>query len=158
MLSSLQNITLQIDTFPNRFPNRFVYLLLCLLFLSSCMAQRPQTGVAFEDRSVAETDTTSYQIIVFDPGFEGWYLVNSKPLQYHTQSWLEFRNRQYVAAWNARVSGGSHSRFFETQIEYQPDLDYGLEVNHRLFYYFQFVEIKLGIPILLGLRPSKIIR
>jgi hypothetical protein len=41
-----------------------------------------------------------------------------------------------------------YSRFFETTIDYDPFLDYGLELNHRLFYYFMFVEKKLKIPIL----------
>lgn len=133
-------------------------MLLISLLVSSCLVQRPLPGVALLDNTSAESDTLTYEVIVFDPGFEGWYLLHSKPLQYHSQTWLESRNRQYVTEWNARVTGGNQSGFFESYIDYRPDLDYGLEVNHRLFYYFQYVEIKLGIPIIPALRPAKFIR
>ncbi len=142
----------------NRYRVSFVLILLSLILLSSCILKRPLTGVALEDKPANESDSTAYEIIVLDPGFEGWYLSHSKPIHYHSQSWLEFQNRQYVAAWNARVGGGVNSRFFVNTIDYQHNLDYGLEVNHRLFYYFQYVEVKLGIPILSARRPSQFIR
>ena len=38
--------------------------------------------------------------------------------------------------------------FFQTIIGYEPNVDYGFKLNHKLFYYFQYVEHKLRIPIL----------
>ncbi len=39
-------------------------------------------------------------------------------------------------------------RSFQTIIGYEPGEDYGFELNNKLFYYFQYVEQVLRIPIL----------
>ena len=40
--------------------------------------------------------------------------------------------------------------FFEPIIGYNPEVDYGFELNHKLFYYFQYVENVLKIRIMEG--------
>ena len=42
------------------------------------------------------------------------------------------------------------SSFFEPIIGYDPTVDYGFELNHKLFYYFQYVENVLKIQIMPG--------
>ena len=102
-------------------------------------------------------DSIEYALIILDPGFETWFLTQARPMWYHSQSYLESWNRQYVTAWNSKAMTGRNSRYFETFIDYQPHVDYGLELNHKLFYYFQYVEKKLRIPILpSGMGPQSL--
>ena len=42
------------------------------------------------------------------------------------------------------------SSFFEPIIGYEPTVDYGFDLNHELFYYFQYVENVLKIQIMPG--------
>lgn len=123
-------------------------LILFMGFLASCAGQMKLASVAIDDPENNETDSVEYELIVFDPGFESWYLSHSKPDWYYSQTYYEMWNRQYVTAWNNKTMTPRYSRFFETTIDYNPFVDYGLELNHRLFYYFMFVENKLKIPIL----------
>jgi hypothetical protein len=37
---------------------------------------------------------------------------------------------------------------FDMLINYEPTVDYGMEVERKLYYYFRWVDTKLGIPIL----------
>ena len=67
---------------------------------------------------------------------------------FKSQAYYENWNRQYVSAWNFNATQASKSNFFEPIVGYEPDVDYGLEINHKLFYYFQYVENVLKIEIL----------
>ncbi len=107
---------------------------------------------------VAEVaDTVEYELIIIDPGFDSWFISHAKPVWFYSQSYLESWNRQYVTAWNSKTMSGRQNRFFETYIDYLPHIDYGLELNYKLFYYFQYVERKLRVPVLpQGIRPQNL--
>lgn len=57
-------------------------------------------------------------------------------------------NRQYVAAWNAKAANPIRYPFFQPIQGYDPTEHYGLKLNRKLFYYFQYVQNVLKIPIL----------
>lgn len=135
--------------------NKFIVIISSLLLLAACVSQKAGKTVTISNAAGNKEDSVTYELIILDPEFESWMVTHSKPIWYHSQSYLESWNRMYVSAWNSKVTSGSSSRFFETYIDYQSQIDYGLELNYRLFYYFQFVERRLKIPILpAGLRPQ----
>lgn len=137
--------------------NKFIIIIGSLLIMAACISQKTGKTVTISDENNNQEDSVTYELIILDPEFESWMITNSKPVWYHSQSYLESWNRMYVSAWNSKVTSGSRSRFFETYIDYQHHIDYGLELNYRLFYYFQFVERRLKIPILpAGLRPQSL--
>lgn len=135
--------------------NKFIVIIASLFIVAACISRKTGKTVAISNTPGNQEDSVTYELIILDPEFESWMITNSKPMWYHSQSYLESWNRMYVSAWNSKATSGSGSRFFETYIDYQNQIDYGLELNYRLFYYFQFVERRLKIPILpAGLRPQ----
>jgi hypothetical protein len=66
-----------------------------------------------------------------------------KPKGYYSQSYLESRNQLYVAEWNRRVLNPSRydARLYELQIDYNPQIDYGYEVNYMHYYYLIYFQI-----------------
>lgn len=70
------------------------------------------------------------------------------PARFRSQQYYEGWNQQYVAQWNYLAVQSQKRRFFQSIIGYEPGVDYGFELNHKLFYYFQYVEKVLRIPIL----------
>lgn len=117
-----------------------------LLVIGACAVKQPISikAVGNED----ESDSVEYELIVFDSGFESWYLTRSKPVNWHEQSWYEHWNRQYVQAWNHHNLGARHKQLIDGYINYEPGIDYGPEINHKLFYYLMYVEHELGILII----------
>ena len=103
-------------------------LCLALLLLAACAGSRKAGTVALTPDTAGE-DSTSYELIVLDPGFETWFLTRSRPAWFHSQSYYESWNRQYVTEWNMKATSPRHSRIFETIIGYDPLVDYGLEIN-----------------------------
>ncbi len=127
----------------------FIVLILMILLIWDCST--PKGVVKLEKTQLVEVaDTTTYELITFDSKFESWYVLQNSPAKYRLQSYYENWNRQYVSAWNYNATQRSKSSFFETIIGYEPNVDYGFEVNHKLFYYFQYVENELKIEIMPG--------
>jgi hypothetical protein len=103
-----------------------------------------------KSEAILEQDSMEYGVETFDSKFEAWYEINNTPATYRSQTYYENWNRQYVSAWNHRAVSGRNSSFFEPIVGYDPTEDYGFEVNHKLFYYFQYVENVLKIKIMDG--------
>ncbi|MGQ7867944.1 DUF6146 family protein [Sunxiuqinia sp. sy24] len=123
----------------------FIFILLILIFAACSSQQNIQLN---EVSDKEENDSVSYELIVLDPGFETWYISYSKPSWYHSQSYYENWNQQYVNAWNYQSIWRRNSQLLDGQINYDSQTDYGLEINHKLFYYFQYVEQVLKIRII----------
>ncbi|SFE64716.1 DUF6146 family protein [Sunxiuqinia elliptica] len=119
---------------------------LFLILIAACASQQ---NIQIKATDTVDTeDSVSYELIVLDPGFESWFLTYSKPSWYHSQQYYETWNEQYVNAWNYNSIWHRNARLLDGQIDYNPQIDYGLDINHKLFYYFQYVENELKIRIL----------
>ncbi len=89
-------------------------------------------------------DETEYEIIIIDPGFNVWLRSIARPEGYYSQSFLEIRNQIYVINWNNRVLQPQQfsPRLYELQINYDPTIDYGYELNYKLYNYFIYFQRK----------------
>ncbi len=124
-----------------------IYTILLLGFLIvSCGT--PKKTVATNDNQKEEpvriaNDSLEYEIMIIDIGFTN-YLATAKPMSYYTQSYLETRNRVYVSEWNNRARNLTryNAHIYENVIDYQTHIDYGMEVNYKLYQYFQFAQRK----------------
>lgn len=103
-----------------------------------------------EPEDQIKVDSIEYGVETFDSKFENWYEINNTPATYRSQAYYENWNRQYVSAWNEKATTGNANSFFEPIVGYDVSEDYGFDLNHKLFYYFQYVENVLKIRIMYG--------
>jgi len=89
-------------------------------------------------------DETEYEIIIIEPGFYTWLNSIARPEGYYSQSFLENRNIIMVTTWNQRVLQPNrfNPNLYEMQINYDPSIDYGYEVNYKLYNYFIYFQRK----------------
>lgn len=89
-------------------------------------------------------EETEYEIIIIDPGFNAWLQSIARPEGYYSQSFLESRNRLYVITWNQRALGINNAdpNLYQLRIDYEPGIDYGYEVNYKLYNYFIYFQRK----------------
>ncbi|EIJ40477.1 hypothetical protein JoomaDRAFT_3538 [Galbibacter orientalis DSM 19592] len=89
-------------------------------------------------------EETAYEIIIIDPGFNSWLYSIAQPEGYYSQEFLESRNNIYVINWNQRVLNPQryNPNLYEMQIDYSPNIDYGYEVNYKLYNYFLYFQRK----------------
>lgn len=126
------------------------------LFAVACSQPKSLVKIEPNENETAREDSVEYELIVFDTGFETWYTLQNSPVRYRSQQYYEGWNRQYVSEWNYLATQPGRRSFFQSIIGYEPSVDYGFELNHKLFYYFQYVERVLRIPIL-SHRPAGVV-
>jgi hypothetical protein len=105
-----------------------------------------QTGeeIVENDTVRIANDSLEYEIIIIDPGFS--YFLNSlaRPEGFYSQDYLENKNRFLVTDYNNRVLHPQryNPNIYEMQINYDPNIDYGYDVNYKLYNYFVYLSRK----------------
>ncbi len=121
-----------------------------ILLMAACSTQKGLVTVKSTIGESSVEDSLEYALETFDGRFESWYQLHNSPAMYRSQQYYENWNRQYVSAWNYNAMSGRKNSFFEPIVGYEFNVDYGIEINHELFYYFQYVEQVLKIQIMPG--------
>lgn len=129
---------------------RITQLLILAVFFVNCGSSKTisdntaETDVPEEDIVRIANDDIEYEIIIIEPGFNGWLNSIARPEGYYSQSYMEARNRVYVQEWNSRVQ--QVNRFdpslYEMQIDYRSGVDYGYDVNYKLYNYFIYFQLQ----------------
>ena len=122
--------------------------------LNSCTSQKSTLDLSSEEKALFDSndeepveianDETEYEIIIIEPGFNTWLNSIARPEGYYSQSFLENRNAIMVINWNQRVLNPMrwNPNLYEMQINYDPSIDYGYEVNYKLYNYFIYFQRK----------------
>ncbi|MUP45822.1 hypothetical protein E0K83_08690 [Gramella sp. BOM4] len=122
----------------------FIYIGLLALFIYSCGSTG---GRKFSDLENAENDTVriandslEYEIIIIEPGFNLFLNSYAKQRGYYSQDYLENKNRMLVTEYNQRVMQPMtyNPNLYVNEINYDPRIDYGYEVNYLLYNYFVY--------------------
>ncbi|MBV1887845.1 MAG: hypothetical protein KUG51_00990 [Urechidicola sp.] len=101
-----------------------------------------------EEAVVIANDSLEYEIIIYDIGFSTYLLTIAKPMNFHSQDYLEIKNNFYVTEWNIRANNPiRYGDLYGNKIDYSTHVDYGLEVNYKLYNYFKFFEKKYGVHL-----------
>ena len=120
--------------------------LLCIIL--GCTGSKPAvtaknkpTGTKSDTVRIAN-ETLEYEVIIIDPGFSSWLITNAYPRGYHSQSYLENKNRIWISEWNNRVLQPMryNPNLYEMTIDYNPTIDYGYEVNYLIYNYMIYFQ------------------
>ena len=135
---------------------KYLFALVALIFIiTSCGSSNANSKTDKKystlkfDKISSDNDSTEYEILIIDPGYDS-FLATQKPANFYSQKYYENWNKYYVVDWNQKVQSSIYhsSRYqsvFEMMIDYNPHIDYGMEVNYKLYYYFMFVEKRYGV-------------
>jgi hypothetical protein len=124
---------------------------IALLTISACQTQKPVADVDAppQELSVENNDSTEYDLIVFDPRFDTFLATQPYPKEFYSDNYYSNWNYRYCVEWNIRHSNPlRYGDFYETQIPYEPTVDYGIDFNFKLYQYFQFIEKEYGIVLI----------
>ena len=118
----------------------YIILFICTSCASTVIDSKLTTN---DDTLVIENKELEYEVIIIEPGFNSW-LITQKPMSNYSKSALEIKNQFYITSWNQRVSHPFKydTNLYEMSINYDSHLDYGLEVNYKLFMYFTYFQKK----------------
>jgi signal peptidase I len=123
-------------------------ILIVLASLFSCKTSKTtlpnnaQTASTQGDTVRIANDKLEYEVIIIDPGFSTWLVSTALPRNYYSQSYLENKNRLWVSEWNNRVLQPMRysPNLYEMTINYDPNVDYGYEVNYLIYNYMVYFQ------------------
>ncbi len=118
-----------------------VVIWLVPLILLGC-AQHINPPRSVSSNIIQQKDDEKHEIVILDPAFQTWFITNAKPVGFYSLRYYETQNARYVTLWNqkARTPYGP----ITNEINYDPQEQYGLDVNYQLFWYFKYIESIYG--------------
>ncbi len=144
-----------------RYLYKFFGLSILVIVIYACSSSTVKNSTSTKEKAVIiANDSLEYEIIIFDIGFTLYLNTIARPLEYYSKNYLENKNNIYVTNWNMRVLNPTryNSRIYENVIDYNPKVNYGLEVNYKLFNYFQFAQQKYKMRLDGGSGPPVKVR
>ena len=128
----------------------YTYLITFTFFVISC-GSLPTKNISNvkEQPVVIANEALQYEVIIIDQGFTSFLNTTARPKEYYSNSYLKNKNRVYVNVWNSRARNPQryNSNIYENVIDYQSTIDYGLDVNYKLYWYFKFAEQKYKMKL-----------
>jgi hypothetical protein len=125
-------------------------LLFFLVFSVACGVRSVSTDQPLdgngESSHITTKDSVEYELVIFDSDFDSWYFQFAKPKGYYGQRHLESWNERLVHQWNTFSPGrGRHDCRPISYVDYSPTIDYGIELNHKLYHYFRYMHQRCRI-------------
>lgn len=128
---------------------RLFYLFTLIILTLNCTSSKNAVSktdldnIPQEDIVTIANEDIEYEITIIEPGFNAWLRSIARPKGYYTQKYMETHNWNFVQEWNNRVLNPQqfNPRLYELQIDYQPNIDYGYDVNYKLFNYFIYFQL-----------------
>ncbi|MFD0993686.1 DUF6146 family protein [Tenacibaculum geojense] len=127
----------------------FLFSISLIVFLVTCNSTQKLNNNNNEEPVVIANDSLEYEIIIIDPGFNLYLNSVARPKGFYSQNYLENKNQFFVAAWNYRANNPLqfNPSIYENVIEYDNNVDYGYDVNYKLFNYFLFAQQKYRMQL-----------
>lgn len=122
----------------------FYLFLLLATFTISCAPQKPTA----DNQTVMKpekNDDGEWDIEVFDTQYDYFLHAIAKPMSMYTESYLKNRNQMLVNEWNSYYYSGRYRNIIESSIDYDPQENYGLKFEYKLYQVFAYVQWKYGL-------------
>ncbi len=122
----------------------YLITIMGIITFMGCTAARQaadvQPGATIENVSDEESDTTEYDLVIFDAGFNRWFARNARPVSFYEHQYLQRWNAILTREWNSLGASGSLRDCRPVNyLDYDSGIDYGKELDYKLFYYFRYM-------------------
>ncbi|MDY0103615.1 MAG: DUF6146 family protein [Lentimicrobium sp.] len=119
-----------------------------MLFVGWSCTQQNELVQSQKKNSEINIDSTEYKILIIDPDFDRWYMMRYSPSMDRSNETYRSMNIIGVQNWNSFYERGKYPNAIGSYLNYQTNIDYGLEVNRRLYWYFKYIEETYRIRLL----------
>ena len=124
----------------------FVSFLMILFLAFHCSPQnktannKENTAIKPEKNADGEWD-----IEVLDSQYDYFLNAIAKPMSMYSESYLKNKNSFLVNEWNSYYYSGKYRNVIESSIDYDPQENYGLKFEYKLYQVFAYVQWKYGL-------------
>ncbi|MGB6083553.1 DUF6146 family protein [Moheibacter sp.] len=130
-----------------------IFAILLILLFSGCTTTTPTPANTPENTlNFEKNDEDEYDIIVFDSQYDVFLMTVAKPKNFYSETYYKNKNQIYVSEWNYRNSQPFRydPNLYAVYIDYQPNIQYGLTLEYKLYNFFKFIEWKYKVNLSFG--------
>ena len=132
----------------NNTMKNFVSFLMIIFLAFNCSPQnktannKENTAIKPEKNADGEWD-----IEVLDSQYDYFLNAIAKPMNMYSESYLKNKNTFLVSEWNSYYFSGRYRNVIQSSIDYDPQENYGLKFEYKLYQVFAFVQWKYGLKM-----------
>ena len=94
-----------------------------------------------------KNDDGEWDLEVLDSQWSYFLNAVAKPISMYSENQLRSRNAMLVSEWNSYYFSGRYRNIIESSIEYNPQENYGLNFEYKLYQVFAYVQWKYGLKL-----------
>lgn len=135
---------------------KLLSILVIFTWFASCA---PQNKIAEKTEKTTikpeKNDEGEWDIEVLDTQYSYFLNAVAKPMSMYSESYLKNKNTFLVSEWNSYYFSARYPNVIESSIDYNPQENYGLKFEYKLYQVFAYVQWKYRLK-LNGLSGSEI--
>ena len=113
----------------------------------SCAPQNKGASDNKKELKPEKNEDGEWELHVLDSQYDYFLNAVAKPMSMYTESSLKARNVFLVSEWNSLYVSGRYRNVIESSIDYDPQENYGLKFEYKLYQVFAYVNWKYGVRL-----------
>lgn len=119
--------------------------MVCFMLITSCNTHNKATNINHTNNLNFEpNEEGEYDIIVLDPQYDIYLKTIARSESFYTEAYYKTKNRIYTTIWNQRHANpfNYNPDIYAVSINLDPNINYGLNFEYKLYNFFKFMEWK----------------
>lgn len=136
----------------------FILMFFIALIPCSCFSQNtPKKDKEQSEMKPSKNEDGEWELTVIDTQFDYFLNAVAKPISQYSEAYLKNKNTFLVNEWNSYYNSGKYRNIIESGIDYDPQENYGIKFEYKLYQVFAYVNWKYGLKMN-GLSGSDAVR
>jgi len=123
---------------------KLLYLIVALSIIA-CTPQNKTQDSTNAEITPQKNEEGEWDLQVIDTQYDYFLNAIAKPMNMYSESYLKNKNTFLVNEWNSYYYSGRYRNVIESSIDYDPQENYGLKFEYKLYQVFAYVQWKYGL-------------
>lgn len=123
---------------------KLLYLIFALSIIA-CTTQNKTQDSTNAEITPQKNEEGEWDLQVIDTQYDYFLNAIAKPMNMYSESYLKNKNTFLVNEWNSYYYSGRYRNVIESSIDYDPQENYGLKFEYKLYQVFAYVQWKYGL-------------
>jgi hypothetical protein len=124
---------------------KLIFFLIITTFTLNCASQSTTPEKNSTVLKPEKNEDGEWDLMVIDTQYDYFMNAIARPKSMYTESSLKTSNRILVSEWNSYYMSGRYRNIIESSIDYDPNENYGLNFEYKLYQVFAYVNWKYGL-------------
>ncbi len=126
---------------------KYILIIFGFLLISGCTTRQNMASNTENTIKPEKNEDGEWEIHVLDSQYDYFLNAIAKPMSMYSEGYLKSKNAFLVSEWNSYYFSGRYRNIIESAIEYNPQENYGMTFNYRLYQVFAYVQWKYGLKM-----------